>query len=306
MNSQEINYETPPTTFLERHNISPVTFSFVSLIILFTTYQIIGGVLSYIFFNGQINEQTVNGVRWLTVFGQIAFLLLPTILLTKLVSTNIFDYLRFKSTSLIQIILAMFGMFALGQMLQVYLVVQEMIPLPESIQPFVESIKNSIEQLYKQVAGASNIQELFFVLFVVAIVPAFAEEFLFRGLVQRSLERGLTPIKGIILTGIIFGAFHLNPFTFVPLAIIGIYLGFLVLKSGSLLVPIVAHFFNNGVAVLAIYLKYDDNALITGKPTDMSPEILLLTFLFFSLVFLIIIYYFIRASNLLTKIKNEV
>ncbi|MDI6804379.1 MAG: CPBP family intramembrane metalloprotease [Bacteroidota bacterium] len=292
--------------FLERHNISPVLFSFISLIILFTTYQIIGGALAYLFFQGQINEQTVNGIRWLTVFSQIIFLLVPTILLTKLASTNIRDYLRFKSTSLIQIILAMFGMFALGQMLQVYLTVQDMIPLPESIQPFVESIKKSIEQLYKQVAGASNIQELFFVLFVIAVVPAFAEEFLFRGLVQRSLERGLTPLKGVIFTGIIFGAFHLNPFTFVPLAIIGIYLGFLVLKSGSLMVPIAAHFFNNAIAVFAIYLKYDEDALITGKPSAMSPEILLLSFVFFLLVFFIIMYYFIRASNLLTKIKSEV
>lgn len=292
--------------FLERHNISPVMFAFISLVILFITYQIIGGALAYLFFQGQINEQTVNGIRWLTVFSQIIFLLVPTILLTKLVSSDIRDYLRFKSTSLIQIILAMFGMFALGQMLQVYLTVQEMIPLPENIQPFVETIKKSIEQLYRQVAGASNFQELFFVLFVIAIIPAFAEEFLFRGLVQRSLERGLTPLKGVILTGIIFGAFHLNPFTFVPLAIIGIYLGFLVLKSNSLMVPIAAHFFNNAIAVFAIYLKYDDEALITGKPSEMSPEILLLSFVFFSLVFFTVMYYFIRASNLITKIKSEV
>ncbi len=306
MNSQEVNTQIPETTFLDRHNISPVLFAFISLVILFTTYQIIGGALAYLFFKGQINENTVNGIRWLTVFSQIIFLLAPTILLTKLASSDIRDYLRFKSTSLIQIILAMFGMFALGQMLQVYLTVQEMIPLPENIQPLVDSIKKSIEQLYKQVAGASNIRELFFVLFVIAVVPAFAEEFLFRGLVQRSLERGLTPLKGVIFTGIIFGAFHLNPFTFVPLAIIGIYLGFLVLKSGSLMVPIAAHFFNNAIAVFAIYLKYDDDALITGKPSAMSPEILLLSFVFFLLVFFIIMYYFIRASNLLTKIKSEV
>lgn len=292
--------------FLERHNISPVMFAFISLIFLFITYQIIGGALAYLFFQGQVNEQTVNGIRWLTVFSQIVFLLVPTILLTRLVSSNVRDYLRFKSTSLIQIILAMLGMFALGQMLQVYLTVQEMIPIPENIQPWVDMFKKSIEQLYRQVAGASNIQELFFVLFVIAVVPAFAEEFLFRGLVQGSLERGLTPLKGVILTGIIFGAFHLNPFTFIPLAIIGIYLGFLVLKSNSLMVPIAAHFFNNAVAVFAIYLKYDDDALITGKPSAMSPEILLLSFLFFALVFSTIMYYFIRASNLLTKLKSEV
>lgn len=306
MTIQEINTQIPEKTFLERHNISPVVFAFISLIILFTTYQIIGGAFAYLFFKGQINEQTVNGIRWLTVFSQIVFLLVPTILLTRLVSSTVRDYLRFKSTSLIQIILAMLGMFALGQMLQVYLTVQELIPIPENIQPLVDSIKKSIEQLYKQVAGASNIQELFFVLFVIAVVPAFAEEFLFRGLVQRSLERGLTPLKGVILTGIIFGVFHLNPFTFIPLAIIGIYLGFLVLKSNSLMVPIAAHFFNNAIAVFAIYLKYDDDAIITGKPSAMSPEILLLSFLFFALVFVIIMYYFIRASNLLTKLKSEV
>ncbi len=291
-------------TFLERHNISPVLFTFITLVTLFVTYQIVGSLAAVLLFGIKINPDNVTGYRILTAFSQIIFLLIPTLLLTKLVSSHIWEFLRYKRTSLLQIIISFIGIFSLQQILQVYLAAQELIPVPELFKPFLDQMKQMIEESYRLIAGSADFPELIFVIVVIALIPAFAEETLFRGMVQRTFEHSLNPKKAIIFTGIIFGLFHLNPITLIPLSIIGFYLGFLAFKSQSIFVPVSAHFFNNLLAVLAIHLNYGDDELITGKPAEMPFELLLITFITFSLVFVLSIYYFIRLTDSI-KLKTN-
>ena len=44
--------------------------------------------------------------------------------------------------------------------------------------------------------------------------------------------------------------FHLDPFRFIPVGVLGIWMGYLLLKTGSIFVPILAHVLNNSLAVL--------------------------------------------------------
>ncbi len=241
----------------------------------------------------------------MTVFSQITFLLIPTLLLTKLATLHVKEFLRFNGTSVLLVLLSFLGIFSLSQLLQVYMIFQEQIPIPHSLQPILNELKEYIEYAYRIIAGSKNTEELLFVVFVVAIVPAISEEILFRGMVLGVLEKYFTRWRAVVITGIIFGAFHLNPFSFIPLSVIGIYLGFLVLHSNSIYVPVAAHFFNNFVAIIAIHLNYGDNDLITGNPTEMPKSLLIFTFLFFSIVFFISMYYFIVVSKVLKlKIKT--
>jgi membrane protease YdiL (CAAX protease family) len=292
-------------TFLEQHNISPILFAFISLIILFGTYQIVGGVITLLVFGAQITPQNVNGIRWLTMFGQLVFLLLPTLILAKLATFKSTEFLRLNKVSFLQSVLAVVGIFSLQQILQVYMVFQDKIPIPQSIQPYLDQMKHMMEEAYKLLAGSSSFPEMFFVVAVVALVPAFSEEILFRGLVQRNLEKSLNTTKGVIITGIVFGAFHLNPFSLVPLAAIGIYLGFLTAKSNSIFSSITAHFFNNFIAILALRFGYGDDDLITGKAAALSAEELSITFFASAVVFVLSIYYFIRVSEKKLNLYKE-
>jgi len=56
--------------------------------------------------------------------------------------------------------------------------------------------------------------------------------------------------KSIIFTALLFGIFHLDPFRLLPATLNGIWLGYLLLKTNSIFVPIFAHFVNNSLAVL--------------------------------------------------------
>ena len=158
------------------------------------------------------------------------------------------------------------------------------------------------EQTVQMLAGSHSLPELLFVIVIIAVIPAISEELLFRGVIQRSLEKGLTPVYGYVVTGIIFGAYHLNPFAIVPLALLGIYLGFLANKSDSIWVSSSAHFFNNMLACVAAYFHIDDSAVGTTDPEFMNPREMLIWFIIMSTIFAASTYMFLKV----TKPKEEI
>jgi len=95
--------------------------------------------------------------------------------------------------------------------------------------------------------------DIFINLLVIAVLPAIFEELCFRGTLQRILIQIFrNPWVGILVTAIFFSAFHLQFQGFLPRFFLGILLGAAYWYSGSLWVSILAHFFVNGVQVVAV------------------------------------------------------
>jgi len=91
---------------------------------------------------------------------------------------------------------------------------------------------------------------------MIAILPAIGEEFLFRGLLQRLFHEWLRNIHiAILLSAILFGAMHLQFYGIIPRTLLGILFGYLFYWSGSLWIPVFAHFLNNGVAVTISFVE---------------------------------------------------
>ena len=85
---------------------------------------------------------------------------------------------------------------------------------------------------------------------LVAVAPAFCEEMLFRGYLLHHMQP--MPVWGrVVLCGVLFGAFHLDPVRFLPTAILGIAISWAALRSGNLLYAMLIHLFNNSLSVLA-------------------------------------------------------
>ncbi len=305
--SVEVQEQLPPPqgTFLEKHGVSPILFGILVLVFVFFSYQIIGGVIAYMLFGTKPTADNVMGFRIVTGFSQFIFLLIPTLLLTRLATFSPLDYLRIRKPDVRALLLPLVGIFSLQQMLQIYLVFQEKLPVPQELQSIFQEYKQLIEEAYSVLVGSHSIPEFLLVIVVIAIIPAIAEEVLFRGLVQRSFEKGLGSYKGLLLTGFIFGAYHLNPFSLIPLIVLGVYLGFLAMRANSLWVSIAAHFYNNASACIAIFLQQDDDAIITGNPNEMSIGMLLGTFWLFGVIFLLSTYYFVHITKPALEIHNE-
>lgn len=96
---------------------------------------------------------------------------------------------------------------------------------------------------------------------MIAIIPAFGEEFFFRGILQKLFGRWFNNTHlAIILASILFSALHFQFYGFFPRFVLGLIFGYLFAWSGNLWYPIMAHLFNNLIPVTAYYF-YGEEAI---------------------------------------------
>lgn len=143
--------------------------------------------------------------------------------------------------------------------------------LPGFLKPVEDWMRNSEDKaavLTEAFLKMSFPSDLFFNLFMIALLPAIGEEWLFRGVVQRLFgEWSGKKQVGIWAAALLFSAMHLQFYGFVPRLLLGALLGYLLLWSGSMWLPVLAHFLNNATAVFATYL-YQHHGL------DKNPDTL--------------------------------
>jgi len=93
-------------------------------------------------------------------------------------------------------------------------------------------------------------------LFIIAILPAVAEEILFRGVLQKILYNLFKSGHAAIwVTAFIFSTIHFQFFGFIPRFILGLVFGYLFFWSGTLWLPVISHFVNNAVPVVVAYIQ---------------------------------------------------
>lgn len=123
------------------------------------------------------------------------------------------------------------------------------------IEQWMQSTEANLADLTAAFLKMDNLFELLLNMVMIAVIPAVGEEMLFRGCLQPILQRytGNAHI-GVWLAAIIFSAIHLQFYGFVPRMLLGALFGYFYLWSGNLWYPIIAHFVNNGLQVLLVYM----------------------------------------------------
>lgn len=129
------------------------------------------------------------------------------------------------------------------------------IEIPGSFGQFLREFEDQAAVLVKAFVANLTPATFLLVFVVIAVIPAWGEELVFRGLIQNEFVRAFrNPHIGIWLTAAFFSAFHLQFFGFFPRLLIGVVLGYIYYWSGNLWVPVTLHFLNNGLQITAIYL----------------------------------------------------
>jgi hypothetical protein len=104
---------------------------------------------------------------------------------------------------------------------------------------------------------------------MIGLLPSIGEEFLFRGVLQRLLREWLGSIHlAVFISAFLFSAMHMQFYGFFPRMMLGIMFGYLFYWSGSLWVPVFAHFINNGSAVIFSYLG--QHGVLSGDYEDFG------------------------------------
>ena len=199
------------------------------------------------------------------VISQYVFMLLPALWIVKKWHTSqIKKYVRIRLSSIKEIILAVLITVTLLP-LSYYLsyLLMKIFPIPESFR-----------DLSSQLFTPHNGTEFIVLIFVIAVTPAICEEIFFRGYVQRTLERTIGA-KSFIVTGILFGLFHMQPLGLISLSL-------LIFPSSA------AHFTNNLIAIILLYAE--SKSVNTGVASDGNLPITWIIFFTLIACGLIIVY----------------
>ncbi len=205
------------------------------------------------------NPATVAFLYIGQLIGVIILFILPTLLVTafwtkkKIAYSGILNKPQFSS-----LLLGSLGIILALPLINWIAQINGEMHLPEAFQGIEEWMKQSESkamELTELFTKGTSIGGLMLNLFVVAFMAALSEELFFRGLVQKvMIECFKNKHVAVWASAILFSAFHMQFFGFFPRMLMGAYLGYLFLWSGSLWPGIFAHFFNNGMAVFLIWL----------------------------------------------------
>ncbi len=133
---------------------------------------------------------------------------------------------------------------------------------------------------------------------VIAILPGIGEELLFRGMLQPELQRATGNIHAAIwISAILFSAIHLQFFGFVPRMLLGVLFGYLYYWSGNIVVPMLAHFINNGFSVVMIYLYQLGIISINLESGEPAPLVMVALFTVITFGILLYLKKFHREKN---------
>jgi len=112
-------------------------------------------------------------------------------------------------------------------------------------------------------------QPLLISIIAMGIIPALTEELFFRGLVLDGLKSNYSKRKAIIISALLFGIIHLNPWQFYSGFIFGLIAAWICIETNSILLCVFIHFFNN--TLYTIVVKYREFIPIKGFNSNFSP-----------------------------------
>jgi membrane protease YdiL (CAAX protease family) len=119
--------------------------------------------------------------------------------------------------------------------------------LTHSSLPMLRGLRQQVEWLIREMFPSASYGQFA----MVAVLAGVGEELLFRGVIQSKLIDWTSPAAGVALASLAFGAAHaLSRLYFVLATLIGVYLGWLVVRYGELITPMIAHALYDFLALL--------------------------------------------------------
>ena len=291
----------------------------IRILLLFSLFLFNMGVVSFIalffaqkLFNLENAQQVIEGTftgpndinAFLFIQGitSLGGFVLTAMMFAVLASGEFKHYLRVNIYPSAKMILLAVASVLVAQFFIEYLVeVNQQISIPASLS-FLNDYQKKAAVITEAMMNFKDVGHLIFVSIVVALIPAVGEEFFFRGLLLGDLLKGkIHPAIAIPVTGLIFAVSHMEFDNTIAIWALGSFLGYLYYVSGSLWLPIAAHFTNNFMAVL---LKYFFNLGMISEDVANAKTPLYATVLSFAL-FALCIFLFNKWKNPATFVEIE-
>lgn len=244
----------------------------------------------------------INANRILQLISTIGIFLVPAFAIPMLLfKTSPIRFLSLnRSTPVYLFIMALFAYYALTPAMEWVIQFNQNLHLPAALKGLddgIRSLEDKAELATKALLKMPTFGSFIFTVFLIALLPAIAEELFFRGLVQRTVFNWTRKIHlSILLTAMFFSFIHFQFLGFLPRMLLGMLLGYLLYWSGDIKLSIFIHFLNNFTAVAASYEGQIKNIDIDPDKINFHPYLI-----FFSLIIGAIILYGIYKGGLRKK-----
>ena len=230
--------------------LSAVCFSLLAIFLVYIIY-------------GTIEPKNLGSMRIMLVATSLGLFLVPSLILPISEKSSITTFYGFKKVKPNLLLLTILLIVVSMPFLEWTVAVNEKMVLPDALK-WVEDWMRQKEEETKTVTlmllDMKNISDLIVNLLMIAVIPAIAEELIFRGALQRSLTKIFhNPHVAIWMTAFIFSAIHFQFFGFLPRFLMGAAFGYLYFWSGSLWYAMIAHFLNNAYAVCIAWYMQKNN-----------------------------------------------
>ncbi len=234
-------------------------------LVLALAFSLIGGFIMVLFFGFDLssfydfsNPNVLEGLKFFQLLNSIGLFIVPPIVYALITKKNVFSSLTLNQFSKPINWLLIFIIMVVASPLMSWIVeVNEQMSLPEfmsSIEQWMKQSEESAAEITKAFLTFNGISSLLYILLIVAVVPAVGEELLFRGVLQKIFTKWSNNYHiGIWITAFLFSALHMQFYGFFPRMLLGVLFGYVLVWSGSLWIPILGHFINNGSVVVLSY-----------------------------------------------------
>jgi len=212
--------------------------------------------------NKDIHEH-LGLLKFLQVLYSTGLFLLPALLVGFLIEKNTWDFLQANRSVNVSLAFLIVVLIIVSVPWINYLgFLNEKLSLPKIWDEWMETIRQNDEDswaLMKGYLATENGWGLLFNLFMISLIPAIGEEFLFRGTLQKIFTEWFrNGHLAIWISAVLFSLAHYQFLGFIPRIILGALFGYIFMWTGNIWLPIIAHFVNNAVAVIYYFLFLQD------------------------------------------------
>ena len=292
--------------------ISYFLITFSTFLIVIPVYSVSFEELSLLL-SEDLYEANLSILRLFQISQTIGLFIVPAILLNYLLFYKGEGFISINPSAhssyigLIVLITLIFSM----PVIQFLLDLNNSLKFPEWLSFF----ENKLQQMESERNGLTirltdnmNLSTYLLNLFMIAILPAIGEEFLFRGVIQKVLLQWTRKSHiSILIAAVIFSGIHLQFYGFLPRLVLGIYFGYLFFWSRNIWLAVWAHFLNNTIAVSLFFLSTREDIQGTDvlETLGHSGFLELAISIAISSLLLLITYQYFKKGRGKQKIRNN-
>ena len=171
--------------------------------------------------------------------------------------------------------------------------------LPKSlggVERWMRMQEDQMALLTEKLVMVTSFERLFLNIAVMAIIPAIAEEFYFRGVLQHIMTRlWRNTHVAVWLTAIIFSAIHMQFYGFFPRMILGLIFGYAFLWTRNIWIPVFGHFINNATVTVFAFVYARGGKSFQEMQESGAQHVIIYILSFIASC--VVIYYFYKLSH---------